>query len=174
MKEKVIAIKSTFKKLQNNKDEAIKSRFTKYVVDYKFEDDHIRVFSNTGKSRVVKNTHTNLSKINHAIIKNKIDIANKIDSYEENNKERLIVLLFNLCFLGLSGMFIPFSFFTGQIFLFLLAVILFAIVVIATSVIAVDYYILVCEIQNLKNITGYKKEREFKLPEFNISKVKSH
>ena len=71
-------------------------------------------------------------------------------------------------------MFIPFSFFTGQIFLFLLAVILFAIVVIATSVIAVDYYILVCEIQNLKNITGYKKEREFKLPEFNISKVKSH
>ena len=57
---------------------------------------------------------------------------------------------------------------------FLLAVLLFGVTVIATSVIAFDYYILVREIQNLKKITGYKKENEFKLPEFNLSKVKSH
>lgn len=174
MKKKVIDVKTMFKKLQNNADNAIKGRFTKYVVDYRVEDDRIRVISNTGKSRVVKNTHTNLNKINHAIIKNKIDIANKIDGYEDTNTERLLVLLINILVLGISGMFIPISFFTGKIFLFLLAVIIFGIIIIATSVIAFDYYILVKEIQNLKKITGYKKENEFKLPEFNISKVKSH
>ena len=170
MGKKVIDIKTMFKKLQS---EAIQGKFTRYVVDYKIEDDHIRVMSNVGKSRIVKNTHSNINKLNHAIIKNKIDIANKIDEYEANNNERLVVLLFNLLFLFVSGVFIPISFFTGKIFLFLMAVMLFGIVVIATNVIAFDYYILVKEIQNLKNITGYKKEREFKLPEFNLSKVKS-
>ena len=170
MGKKVIDIKTMFKKLQS---EAIQGKFTRYVVDYKIEDDHIRVMSNVGKSRIVKNTHSNINKLNHAIIKNKIDIANKIDEYEANNNERLVVLLFNLLFLFVSGAFIPISFFTGKIFLFLMAVMLFGIVVIATNVIAFDYYILVKEIQNLKNITGYKKEREFKLPEFNLSKVKS-
>ena len=170
MEKKVIDIKTMFKKLQS---EAIQGKFTRYVVDYKIEDDHIRVMSNVGKSRIVKNTHSNINKLNHAIIKNKIDIANKIDEYEANNNERLVVLLFNLLFLFVSGAFSPISFFTGKIFLFLMAVMLFGIVVIATNVIAFDYYILVKEIQNLKNITGYKKEREFKLPEFNLSKVKS-
>ena len=170
MGKKVIDIKTMFKKLQS---EAIQGKFTRYVVDYKIEDDHIRVMSNVGKSRIVKNTNSNINKLNHAIIKNKIDIANKIDEYEANNNERLVVLLFNLLFLFVSGAFIPISFFTGKIFLFLMAVMLFGIVVIATNVIAFDYYILVKEIQNLKNITGYKKEREFKLPEFNLSKVKS-
>lgn len=174
VRKKVTDIKTMFKKLQNNRDEAIKGRFTKYVVDYAIEGDRVRVISNTGKSRLVKKTHTNLNKINHAIIKNKIDIANKIDNYEDTNKERLIVLLFNIMFLCVAGVFIPFSFFTGKIFFFLLAVLLFAMTVIATSVIAIDYYILALEIQNLKRITGYKKENEFKLPEFNLSKVKSH
>ena len=93
MGKKVIDIKTMFKKLQS---EAIQGKFTRYVVDYKIEDDHIRVMSNVGKSRIVKNTHSNINKLNHAIIKNKIDIANKIDEYEANNNERLVVLLFNL------------------------------------------------------------------------------
>lgn len=175
MRKKVIDVDLMFKKLQKNTDEMVSGKFTKYVVDYKIEDeDHIKVVSNVGKSRIVKNTSSNIAKINQVIVKNKIDIANKIDSYEKNNNERLFVLLFNLLFLGVSGIFIPFSFFTGKIFFFIIAVILFGITVIATSVIAFDYYILVREIQNLKKITGYKKGNEFKLPEFNLSKVKSH
>jgi len=37
----------------------------------------------------------------------------------------------------------------------------------------VDYYVLIEEIMNLKNITGYKKENEFNLPKLNIKSLKN-
>ena len=174
MGKKVVSTNKMFKKLQTDTDKFFKSKFTKYVVDYKVEDENIRVISNVGKTRLVKNTRSNISKINQAIIKNKIAIANKIDDYENTFMERLLVLLFNICLLGVAGVFIPFSFFTGKYLFFLLSVIVFSLCVLATSVIGTDYYVLAKEIQNLKKITGYKKENEFKLPEFNIDKIKSH
>lgn len=174
MGKKVIKADKMLKKLQTDNDKIFKSKFTKYVVDYKIEDDNIRVISNVGKSRLVKNSRSNISKINQVIVRNKIAIANKIDEYEESFMERLIVILFNICLLGICGIFVPFSFFTGKYLFFLLSVVVFSLCVLATTIISFDYYVLAKEIQNLKKITGYKKENEFKLPEFNIDKIKSH
>lgn len=147
--------------------------FNKYVVDYKIEGDNVKVISNTGKYRSVKNTKSNLSKINHKIIKNKIEIAKKIDEYENSSYERLIVLLVNILLVVSCGILIPLSFFTGIYAFFLLSTLSFSISVITTLSSGFDYYILVKEIQSLKKITGYKKENEFKLPIINVKYIKS-
>lgn len=172
-KDSVLDLKKMFSDLEKKKKGFLYHKFTKYIVDYKIEENNIKVYSNTGKYRTVKNTRTNMSKINQAIIKNKIEIANKIDDYEKNGKERLTVLLINICLLGGAGMLVPLTFFIGNYLLFLLSICLFSISVITTSIISIDYYILVKEIQNLKNITGYKKEMEFKLPHIDLSSIKN-
>ncbi len=148
------------------------NHFTKYVVDYKIEGDNIRIFSNVGKSRVVKNTRPNQVRINQTIIRSKIDIANKIDNYEKTSTERLLVLLVNAFFLGISGCLVPLTFFIGNYILFALSICLFSFSTLCTSVITLSYYILVQEVNNLKKLTGYKKAMEFKLPD--LSQMKSH
>lgn len=166
-------LKNVFIDLEDKKESFFKHHFTKYVVDYKIEDDHIKVISNVGAYRMVKNTKSNITKINRAIVKNKVAIANKIDEYEASSKERLTVLLINIALVGGCGILIPFSFFTGVYAFFLFSLISFSLSVITTCRSGLSYYIIVKEIQNLKAITGYKKEAEFKLPRINVKYSKS-
>lgn len=171
-KNNVFNFNKVLKDLDKKKKGYLYHKFTKYIVDYKIEGDKIRVYSNIGKSRIVKNTRPNQVKINQTIIKNKIDIANKIDEYEANSKERALVLLFNSSLIIASGGMIPLTFFIGNYFLFIISILIFSIASLATSIIALNYYILISEIKNLKNITGYKKEMEFKLPHIDLSQIK--
>ncbi len=170
---KVFSFNKVLKDLDKKKKGYLYNRFTKYIVEYKLEGGKIRVYSNLGKSRVVKNTRPNQVKINQTIIRNKINIANKIDEYEATSKERVIVILFNSFLLICSGGMVPLTFFIGNYILFILAILIFSIATIATSIIALNYYVLISEIKNLKNITGYKKEMEFKLPHIDLSQIKT-
>lgn len=151
-----------------------KSKFKKYLVDYKIEDDKVRIISNVGTSRVVDYTLENMTKINQTIVKNKISIAQRIDAYEKSFKERLVILLLDIFLLGSAGICVPFAFFTGNYLFFILAVVVFSLLVITTSVIAFDYYLLICEIQNLKKMTGYKLDSEFEFSGLEFPKLKSH
>ncbi len=139
-------------------------RFTKYIVEYKPEGDNLRIITNFGDSRIVKNTEENQAKLNKIVVKSKLDIASRIDEYESTSQERLTVLIINIMLLGLSGLFVPLTFFTGSYIIFLLSIILFSFLSLAVSVIMIDYFVLVEEISRLKNITGYKMENEFVLP----------
>lgn len=148
-------------------------RFTKYIIDYKIEGENLRILTNFGDSRLVHNTEENQAKLNQVIVKNKLEIAKKIDEYEKNGQERLTVLILNIMLLGISGIFVPLTFFTGSYIVFILSIFLFSFLSLAVSVITVDYYVLIEEIKNLKNITGYKKENEFNIPRFNIKSIKN-
>ena len=165
-------IDKVFKSLEQKRNLFFNHRYQKFIVSYEFEDDQIKVYSNIGNYRKVNNTRSNLSKINKAIVKNKIAIINKIDDYEKNFKERLIILLGNLLLVCGTGACIPLSFFTGSYTLLLFACITFSITVVTASVSGIDYYVLAKEIQNLKAITGYKKENEFRLPNINVGSLK--
>lgn len=173
MKNKVFSFNKALKDLDKKKKGYLYHKFTKYIVDYKIEGDKIRIYSNLGKSRVVKNTRPNQVKLNQTIIRNKIDIANKIDDYEATSKERVIVLLFNSLLLTISGGVVPLTFFIGNYALFIISILIFSLASLATSIIALNYYVLICEIKNLKNLTGYKKEMEFKLPHIDLSQIKT-
>lgn len=167
-------LKKALGELEISGKKMFSNHFTKYVVDYKIEDKHIKILSNTGDYRLVKNTRNNISKLNQAIVKNKVEIAKKIDSYEEHSNERLFVLIINILIIMGCGFIVPFAFFTGFYLFFLLSILAFSISVITTSISGFNYYILVKEIQSLKKITGYKKDLEFKFPHFNVKSIKSH
>lgn len=170
--DKIIDIKKITDEFEKKKKSGLYRQFSQYVVDYQIDGEYIKVYSNIGKYRKVKKNQKNISKINQAIVKNKLAIANKIDEYEKNSKERLTVLLLNMCLLCGAGILVPLTFFIGSYLLFLLSIILFSFSVIAISIISLNYYILIKEIQNLKTITGYKKEMEFKLPRINLHSIK--
>lgn len=172
-KDIILNAKKAIENLEYKKNQFIYHRYTKYIVDYRIEDDCIRVFSNLGASRKIKNTHSNMNKINRAIIKNKIEIANKIDEYENNSRDRSLVLLVNMFLLCASGTMVVLILFIGSYMLFLLSIILFSISVLTSSIMGLNYYIKVKEIQNLKQITGYKMENEFKLPHIDLSSIKT-
>lgn len=172
-KDMVVNAKKAIDSLEYKKNQFIYHRYTKYIVDYRIEDGYIRVFSNLGVSRKIKNTHSNMNKINRTIIKNKIDIANKIDEYESNSRDRALVVLFNMFLLCASGAMVVLTLFMGSYILFLLSIILFSLSVIASSIMGLNYYIKIKEIQNLKQITGYKMENEFKLPHIDLSSIKT-
>lgn len=172
-KKRVFSFGKVLKDLDKKKKGYLYQKFTRYIVDYKLEGDKIRVYSNIGKSRIIKNTRPNQVKLNQTIIKNKIAIANKIDEYEATSKERVVVILFNSSLLIASGGMIPLTFFIGNYFLFFIAILIFSIASLATSIISLNYYVLISEIKNLKNITGYKKEMEFKLPHIDLSQIKT-
>ncbi len=161
-------------KLMEKKNAFINKRFHKYIIDFKVEEDHIKVISNTGKYRIVKNTKNNINKINNAIVKNKIEIAKKIDTYEMNSRERILVLILNCLLLcGIGGL-IPLTFFMGSYLLFMFSVVLFSLGVLTTTMIGFSYYISLKEIQSLKKITGYKKENEFQFSNPFEKFLKSH
>ncbi len=166
-----------FKKVLNNIRKKINiflyDKFTKYVIDYKKEGEYLRIFTNFGDSRIVLNTEENQTKLNQIIVKNKLEIAKKIDEYEKNSQERFFVLILNIMLLGISGIFVPLTFFIGSYIVFILSIFLFSFLSLAVSIITVDYYVLIEEIKNLKNITGYKKENEFNLPKLNIKSLKN-
>ncbi len=166
-----------FKKVLNNIRKKINiflyDKFTKYVIDYKKEGEYLRIFTNFGDSRIVLNTEENQTKLNQIIVKNKLEIAKKIDEYEKNSQERFFVLILNIMLLGISGIFVPLTFFIGSYIVFILSIFLFSFLSLAVSIITVDYYVLIEEIKNLKNITGYKKENEFNLPKLNIKCLKN-
>lgn len=161
------------KKLEKKKRLFFNKRFTKYVVDYKIEDDNIRIYSNIGASRLVKNTKENERKLNKEIVKNKIAIASRIDEYGNTSFERLLVIFVNMIFLVASGSFVPFTFFMGNYLLFMLSIILFSFATLTTSIIGFNYYILIKEIKNLKKITGYKKDLEINISLKNIKVSKT-
>lgn len=156
------------KKDKNKKKNFLYDHFKRYIVDYAFEGNHIRIFSNVGTSRLIKNTKANQKKLNRIIVENKIAISKKIDEYGKNSNERLLVILINMFFLVCSGMLVPLTFFIGNFYLFLLSIILFSFATLATSVILFNYYILLKEIRNLKELTGYKKDLELSLLDFKM------
>ena len=80
--------------LQSKKTNYLNHNFDKFIVNYELNGDKIKVYSNVGKYRMIKNTHSNIVKLNRVIVHNKIDISNKIDEYESTNSQRLIVLIF--------------------------------------------------------------------------------
>lgn len=163
-----------FKGLEKKKKRVLNHYFKKYVVDYKIEDDYIKIIASNGKYRTVKNNKTNIQKINQAIVKNKVEIASRIDDYEAHSNERLAVLIVNIVLLLGCGLMIPFSFFTGYYLFFLLSIVGFSLSVVTTSISGFNYYILVKEIQNLKKVTGYKKDMEFTFPHLEQKYEKSH
>lgn len=158
----------SIKEIEEIRQNKIKSHFRKYVVDYKIEDDHIRLISNVGETRLIKNTKENASRLNHVIIENKIAMSKKIDEYADNSKERIIVVLINMFFLGCAGILVPLTLFIGNFYLFLLSIVLFSFATIATSIIIFDYYLKMKEIKNFKNITGYKNDTKLYFSLLNI------
>lgn len=156
--------------LKNKYDAFFLKRYKKYIVDYKIEDDKIKIISSTGDYRVVKKTKSNITKLNKAIVQNKISIQRKIDEYEKNYKERLSVLLINLFAIIGFGTLICLTFFIGNYFLFVMSIILFSLSVVASTLTTFNYLIMVKEITNLKKITGYKTETEFSLEDLKLSK----
>ncbi len=139
----------------------------KFIIDYKIEDDKIKVFSTSGEYRYVKKNKTNMNKIDHAIIQNKLAIARRIDEFEATGKGRRLILLFNILCLTGAGCLVPMAFFTGSIKLFMLSILVFSMMVLAVSSTGMSYYVLIGRIRRWKMLTGYKKSNEFELPDFN-------
>lgn len=167
----VTNVKEAFQKLEKK---YVVSHFNKYVIAYNIEDNkHLRIISNVGETRVVKNTRSNVTKLNQVIVKNKVMIANKIDKYESTSKERSSILIINALIEAFAGGLVLLSFFSGIYWLFIAAIIAFSVSTTASSILGFTYYLEVREIQNLKNVTGYKKEVEFHLPKIDTKLLKS-
>ena len=152
-------IKLKLNKLKEKYQNFFNKRYKKYIIEYK-----------TGDYRIVKNTKSNISKLNKAVVQNKINIQRKIDEYESNYKERLAVLLVNLIAIIGFGTLICLTFFIGNYYLFLMSIIFFSLAVITSTLTTFNYLIIVKEITNLKKLTGYKSESEFTLEDFKLSK----
>lgn len=163
-------IKVKLNKLKEKYQNFFNKRYKKYIVEYKIEDDKIKIFSSTGDYRIVNNTKSNISKLNKAVVQNKINIQRKIDEYECNYKERLAVLLVNLIAIIGFGTLICLTFFIGNYYLFLMSIIFFSLAVITSTLTTFNYLVIVKEITNLKKLTGYKSESEFTLEDFKLSK----
>lgn len=172
-KDLILSVKNVIKELEFKKNYFFYHRIKKYIVDYRIDGDYLVVESNLGITRKVKNTHGNMNKLNKIIVKNKIDIANRIDKYESCSHERSTLMVIDIIILCGCGGIVPLTLFIGSYILFLLSIILFSISVITTSIIGLNYYIKIKEIQNLKRITGYKLENELSLPEFTLPKLKN-
>ncbi len=149
-------------------------KLDKYVVDYEIENDRIKVLANNGEYRIVKNTENNIAILNQTIVKNKINIAKKIDAYEKNSSERLVILIATILLLCGCGALIPFSFFTGSYILFATSILVFAVSVVLATISGFNLYVLVKDIQSLKRATGYKQAREFTFRRLNVKSIKSH
>lgn len=144
--------------------------YKKYIIDYEICDKNIKIYSSTGEYRIVKNTKSNISKLNKSIVQNKISIQRKIDEYEANYKERLIVLIINLICIISFGALVCLTFFMGSYMLFILSILLFSLSVITTTFTSFNYFILVKEVSSLKKLTGYKIDVEFNMSDFKLTK----
>lgn len=163
-------IKEQFKKIKSKYDKALMKHFKKYIVDYKVIDDKIKIYSSAGDYRIVKNTKNNITKLNKALVQNKVTIQRKIDLYENTYKERLIVLLIDLLLILSFGTLVCLTFFIGSYILFILSILLFSLSVITSTITGFNYFVLVKEISYLKKKTGYKDEVEFKLSDLKLTR----
>ena len=163
--------KIMFKTLEEKVKNYFYHHYGKYAVEYQIEGDKIKVISNIGLYRYVPNTKANIKKLDEAIIKNKITIAEKIDDYERTNESRAKMLLFNISMILFSGLSIVLAFFSGSYMLFLLSVISFSVCTFASTTTGLTYFILVSEIRNLKRATGYKQDLEIEMPKLNTKKI---
>ncbi len=157
-----------------DKRNILQDKLDKYVVDYEVLDDHIKVLASNGDYRLVKNTERNIAILNQTIVKNKINIAKKIDSYEKNSTERLILFIVTLFLLCGCGALIPFAFFTGSYVLFISSILVFSLSVVFATMSGYNLYILTKDIQVLKRATGYKQSHEFSFRRLNVKSLKSH
>ena len=149
----------------NKKNDYYNHKIDKYVVSYDILDkDHIQVKSNIGRTRVVTNNKANLKRLDQVIIKNKVQIARRIDEYEKESNVRLFVLLNNILLLSLSFASVIGSFFIGNYILLLCSLMLFTVFISLSLIVGTNYYVLVQEIRSLKKITGYKEENEIDIP----------
>lgn len=163
-------IKEQFKKIKSKYDKVLMKHFKKYIVDYEIIDDKIKIYSSAGDYRIVKNTKNNITKLNKALVQNKVTIQRKIDLYENTYKERLIVLLIDLLLILSFGTIVCLTFFIGSYFLFIISILLFSLSVITSTITGFNYFVLVKEISCLKKQTGYKDEMEFKLTDLKLTK----
>lgn len=172
-KDTIFNVKNVIKELEFKKNYFFYHRIKKYIVDYYIEGEYLIVKSNLGITRKVKKNKSNMNRLNKTIVKNKIAIANQIDEYERNSYDRSILILVNILILCGCGSIVPITLFMGSYIVFLLSIILFSLSVMVTSLIGVDYYIKIKEIQNLKEITGYKLENGFVLSQTELTKLKN-
>ena len=138
----------------------------RFIIDYEIVDDKIKVYSTNGEYRFVQKNKTNMNKIDHAIIQNKLAIARKIDDFEATGKARRFLLFFNIVCLAASGSMVPFAFFTGDLRLFMMSILLFSMMVLCVSSCGMSHMLLLGRIRKWKKLTGYKKNNEFELPDF--------
>ncbi len=141
----------------------------RFIIDYEILDDKIKVYSTNGEYRFVKKNKTNMNKIDHAIIKNKLAIARQIDDFEATGKARRILLFFNIVCLTASGAMVPFAFFTGDLKMFMISILLFSMMVLTVSSCGMSHILLLGRIRKWKKLTGYKKNNEFELPDFSAT-----
>ncbi len=154
------------------KNNYVNNHIDRYVIRYEVVDkDHIKVWNNINKYRIVRNTSDNLKKLDRVIVKNKIDIAHKIDEYEEESNSRTIALLINTLLICISGMFVFLSLFMGSYLIILFSLITFSMSIILGSVNSLQTYLLISEMRNLKKCTGYKMSHEIVVPKFNLLKL---
>ncbi len=144
-------------------ERAMRSHFERFVLEYEIMGDDIILKSTRGETRRVQNNRKNVNKINRAIVKNKIAVANKIDNYENHSRERLELLLINALIEGASGGLVILSFFTGVYAFLLFSMLVLIITSVSVSLMLYHIYIEVMEISKLKELTGYKREYEFKI-----------
>jgi lipopolysaccharide export LptBFGC system permease protein LptF len=158
-------VEDLYQDMLNKKNDYYNHKIDKYVVSYNILDkEHIEVKSNIGRTRVVTNNKANLKRLDQVIIKNKVQIARKIDEYEAESNVRLFVLLINIILLSLSFASVVGSFFIGNYVLLLCSLMLFTVFISLSLMTGSNYYILVKEIRSLKKITGYKEDSEIDIP----------
>lgn len=154
------------------KNNYVNNHIDRYVIRYEVIDsDHIKVWNNINKYRVVRNTSDNLKKLDRVIIKNKVNIAHKIDEYEEESNERTKVLLLNTLLICISGSFVFLSLFLGSYLIILLSLISFSMSIILGSINSLQTYLLISEMRNLKKCTGYKLNHEIVVPKLNLLRL---
>ncbi len=161
-KKKIVTIKD----LETKRDDYLKHKFTKYVIDYKVEDDKLKVLSNIGNYRYVRNNASNTRKLNRIIVKNKVEIQHRIDNYAEEFSQRFIVFLINILLICFAGAFNILTFFIGSYPLFLLGLATFQLCILTTLFSGLNYYVSIKEIQNLKRAINYKMKDELEFPKF--------
>lgn len=166
-------VRKIINKLHQRKKQVLHKHFTAYIIDYEQEGKNLRIITNLGSSRVVKNTKENQTRLNQVININKLKITDAIREYENTSKERITVLMLNILFLSISGSLVPLTFFIGNYLVFILSIFLFSFLSLTISIITIDYYVLVEEVKHLKNITGYKKENEFNIPNIALRHLKN-
>lgn len=150
----------------------IKSLFNtpNFISGYEIEGEYIKILSTNGESRLVKNSKSNINKINKTIKENKEAIIKRIDLYEEESNERFIIVLIDLLLVGLCGILSLLSFFTGIIFFYILSILFFMFVSFTTLISGMSIYILAKYISKLKQLTGYREEMEIHFPNLKIRK----